>query len=134
MNNFCCANLRFFIVYFLGFLLCRFKIFCCAKNWNRYPPRPAFRRQAGRPSRKLYNVPGLPTEGSLQNGVEYRKAICKKCIMPIKTSHGQLSPVRRGGYRLYFLSLAKPACRQTYLSAPADRTQSRNWGNSPLTR
>ncbi len=54
--------------------------------------------------------------------------------MPIKTSHGQLTPFRRGGYRLYFLSLAKPACRQTYLSAPADRTQSRNWSNSPLTK
>ena len=28
------------------------------------------------------------------------------------------------------MSLAKPACRQTYISAPADRPQSRNWGNS----
>jgi hypothetical protein len=33
--------------------------------------------------------------------------------MPIKKSPGQLPPVRRGGYRLYFFSLAKPACRQT---------------------
>lgn len=103
MNNFCCANLRLFIVHFLEFLLCSFKIFCCAKNWNRYPPRRAGQVE----NCTMCQVPCLPTEGSLQNGVEYRKAICKKCIMPINTSHGQLPPVRRGGYRLYFFSLAK---------------------------
>ncbi len=81
---FCCAVLRYFVVQKIG---------------------------TGK-SRKLYNVQGLPTEGSLQNGDQCRKAICKKCIMPIKTSHGQLSPVRRDGYRLYFfLSQSLPVGR-----------------------
>ena len=44
----------------------------------------------------MCQVPCLPTEGSLQNGDKCRKAICKKCIMPIKTSPGQLTPFRRG--------------------------------------
>ena len=45
--------------------------------------------------------------------------------MPINTSHGQLPPVRRGGYRLYFFSLAKEQ------SLPVGRPTFRRQGTLP---
>ena len=70
----------------------------------------------------MCQVPCLPTEGSLQNGDKCRKAICKKCIMPIKTSPGQLTPFRRGGYRLYFfLSQRRQDAKKSNRSLPTYR-------------
>ena len=92
--------------------MCIFKDFCCAIL--RYF---VVQKIGTGTSRKLYNVPGLPTEGSLQNGDECRKAICKKCIIPIKTSLGQLTPFRRRGH-LFFFSLAKAQRNLTALCLP----------------